>query len=400
MRISPEEAVSLELWDCLIKASDAIEQGKVISALRYYRSVMPNLVIDNTPRWSAINADYTVPSLNGLCRLLWGYYTFTQTWQAWNYIAIPIFERSALLSLPLAERLTLLAIHGWAMIRRYPLISIIREQEAALEMSRFDNDLNWQNAHHHLILCYAYTLAFEENRALKHGLEAQHIFADLGSVYGAMRTYEMMGTAYYTAWKYDEALAYYARLEVLINQTGNEAAPMHPYYGQGWAYLGLKSYDEALRYFRIGQEMKMQHDLLYDAARCLYAEGYTRFRQGDFVGAIECHQTALKTFCDDDHYLLNLYNFGQGSRSIPMMATCLHNLALVYEYQGRFRKAFEEEKRAVEWQKQLDDPGQSADFLRRAIYLSIRSGKWNYTMGYLVAYFRLRLKYRVPGFRF
>lgn len=400
LSLSPEEAVSLELWSGLTSASKAVEQGQFVSALSTYNDLMPNIMSDDQPKWLNICTDTAQPSLNGMCLYLSGYYTFTHTWQGWNHISRPIFDHSKLKSLSLCERLSLLAIRGWATIRRRSLVEIIQEQEEALELARSSHQLSMEAGHHHLMLCYAYTLAFEEEKSLEHGQEAQYMFEECGSKYGVLRAFEMLGTAYYTAWKYDEALSCYDQLEKLIHQIGSEAFPMLPFYGRGWSFLGLEQFEDALQCFRMGEIKKTQYGLLYDAARCVYAEGYTLFRQRDFEGALQRHHKALGVFCDDDHYSLNMYNFNQGSRSIPMMATCLHNIALIYEYQRRFYAAFREEERAVNWQRQLDDPGQSADFLRRAIYLSFRCGYWSKTLSYLSEYIRLRLKYKVPNLHY
>lgn len=394
--LSPQEAVSRQQWLCLVDAATAAENGHIISALDAYRQVVPNLLHEGTLRWANINPDQSVLSRNGMCRLLIPYYTLTQTWQAWRFVAQPILDEAIIHTLSPSERSILISAYGWATVRHRPLERIIDDQQTGLESCRSSGGMLLEAAHHHLMLSYCYTLAFEKEKSFVHAQSAHDLFTDAGSVWGLMRTDEIMGTAYYTAWMYEEAHTCYARLEERIAQIGNEAAPMRPFYGRGWVYLGQKNFTAALDCFQLGQALKQQTALHYDVARCQYAEGYTRFRQKDYQGARICHETALATFCNNDHFTLNLHNFGQGSRSVAMMAACLHNLALISEYRRRFRDAFAFELRAVTRQRELHDPGQMSDFLRRGIYLSGRCGRLDYTVKLALEYLQLRRRYKVP----
>jgi len=394
--LSPQEAVSRQQWLCLNDAATTAENGQIVSALDAYRRVVPNLADEGALRWSNADPDESVPSRNGVCRLMIPYYTLTQMWQAWRFLAQPVLNDPVFSTLCHSERSLLISAHGWATVRRRPLEHIIAEQQEALESCLESGEMLREAAHHYLMLSYCYTLAFEKEKSFAHAQFAYDLFADSGSVWGLMRADEIMGTAYYTAWMYDEAFICYDRLEQRIAQVGDEAAPMRPFYGRGWAYLGQKNFPAALECFQAGQVLKQQSNLSYDAARCQYAEGYTRFRQEDYPGARSCHESALATFCNDDHFALNLHNFNQGSRSAAMMAACLHNLALVDEYRHRYRNAFEFELRAITRQRELHDPGQLSDFLRRGIYLSGRCGRLDYMIKFALEYLQLRGRYKVP----
>jgi len=393
--LSPAEAISRQQWACLTEAADDAETGRIVSTLEKYRQVVPNLIVDGRLRWSNIEAEPEYPSRNGVCRLLRAYYTLTQMWPGWSFLVQPVLEPEILQTLLTFERARLISAHGWATIRRLPLPVVIARQEQALAACANPADA----AHHHLMLCHAYTLAFEYARSLDHGRRAEAEFSATGSVWDQMRMDEILGTAYYTASKYDEALACYAHLEERIASIGAEAEPMRPFYALGWATLGQKDFVRAQAYFQSAYLQKINAGLVYDAGRSRYAEGYARFQEKDYSGARQCQEEALSIFCDNDHNVLNQHNFGQGSRSTIMIATCLHQIALIAERTHRFREAYMHERRAVAHQRDLDDPGQLADFLRRAPYHAALSGHLTHVLGYLREYIQLRLRHRVPGFR-
>jgi tetratricopeptide (TPR) repeat protein len=402
-RRSPKEVVSLYTWQNLRQSYTDIRQAKVLDAMTIYAEIIPQVqqykAILNHP-WQIISDQLIEPSWNWASVYLREYFYLRQTWADWYYFFADLFQKQNWQTISLECQSQLISTRGWASIRKRYLKEVISEQLNFLDKMKIlkeNQDVNLLKSMHFIVLSYAHTLSFDQSKSFKYAYQAIDLLEPSTEPYYVMRAYEILGTAFYTFGKYDEALECYYKISETIQPEHDSPNPLEPYYGRGWAYIGNRQLEYALDAFQRGFNQKLQASLYYDAARCKYGLGYTYFLLGNYLDAQQALNEALRVFCDD-HFDLNTYSNRNSIVSPAMTAACLHVLALVYERCDEFEKAIKHEEQALSWQREIDDPGQLSDMLRRAIRLNLKSGRFMSIPKYIQEIVSLRLSYRIPTF--
>jgi tetratricopeptide (TPR) repeat protein len=378
-----------------------MRQAKVDDAVEIYSQSIPKIWeyrAGANNHWRIIAEQTDIPSWNWAGAYLREYFYVRQTWFGWEHFTSGLFDTSEWQQIPFSCQSLLSSTSGWASVRRRSLREVISDQISFLADDRWrgtNTELVFLKSLHFMVLCYAHTLSFNQRKALVYAHSAIEMLDSETEPYYAIRAHDLLGTVFYTFGQYDQALQSYTRSKEIVQNVGQSAMPLTPYYGEGWAYIGKRELQKALDAFRDGYLLKYGYALHYDAARCKYGEGYTQFLQGNYEDALQTLYEALSIFCDD-HFDLNSSSNQNSVVSPAMAAACSHVLAIVYEKQGNIKKALRHETQAVDWQREIEDPGQLSDMLRRAVKLNLQSFQFVDVLRYLFEFVRLRLRYRVP----
>jgi tetratricopeptide (TPR) repeat protein len=335
-----------------------------------------------------------------MCILTGEFFGLEHRWQSWLLLTAPLFKREEWNALPFAVQAQLAVLRGWAGFKRtgYTLRKTIRQQIQFLRMWQAQPNPDVSTlAGHHLVLCFAYTLAFRFPQAREYGLQAQCLYAQTNSLYHQFRTLDMLGTLEYTAGQYDAALAWQDQAAALVHSK-EQAEFLTVDYTRGWVKIGQGRYDEAIACFQRARILREYQGLSYDSARCLYAEAYACFRKQDdptFARTRKLLRRANHIFFDDQPSKL-----ADGTQTplfaYPMRAACLHIDGLTLEYQRQYRSALTCFENAIGFQRKVNDPGQMSDMLRRAMYNALKCGRFDRFLVHQIAFIILRLRFRVP----
>lgn len=340
------------------------------------------------------------PSLNWLCLYLNEFYQALMTWTGWRCLSAGIWSQTGLNQLPLPVWSRLVSAQGWSDFRRESLRRIMATQTEALDRLQ-GKGLVFEESLHHMIISYAHQLAFHDRLSQYHVEESLARLDAQAEPYYAMRAMLMCGTMHRTFGRLEKSLEIYDKQQAIAEQVGAHDTPLSPDFARGWTYVGMGKLADAIKSFQRAVTHAQKHTLLYEEARYLNGLGYTLFRQGDYDAALQTFQRAIRVYWDENRDDFISYNLGHKTDTPYMRALCLHNVALVKEYQGgaeNLRQALKWEHSALELQRPVDDPGPLCDMLRRAIRLSrkvrnpIALGKHTLALG------RLRLRYPIPVF--
>jgi tetratricopeptide (TPR) repeat protein len=403
----PSSIASQRVWNALKRADCLLFSGMVGEALDVYRDVQREVVAFlTTPQslWAATSVESEdQPSLSTVCCLIGEFYGLEHRWQTWLILAAPLFKDSVWRTLPFPVRARLTVLRGWATFKRkgFTLNGITRQQWHCLRewRQREQTDL-FTIAGHHLVLCYAYTLAFRFKKAREHGQEALKLFEQTGSPYYCFKALDVLGALEYTAGQYDAATNWHQRADDLSRAT-IQGGMLTTDFTHGWVLIGQKRFDEAVTRFQRAYALKEYQGIYYDAARCIYAEAYARFRLNDdpaYSAASSCLQRAKRFFFEELRPDADADGIQTAALAYPMKAACLHVEGLILEYQKQFCAALRKFEAAIAFQREVNDPGQMSDMLRRAIYNAWRCRRLDRMVVHGVMFLLLLLRFRVPVF--
>lgn len=401
--VFPSPTASRRVWEALHRADTLLFSGRVGDALDVYRDVQREAVTFLTTAQSSwrviVSESPQQPSLAGACALMGEFYGLENRWQAWLVLAEPLFDRAVWHTLPFPVRARLTALRGWAGFKRkgFTLNGIAQDQWCYLRAWRRQAQQDsFTIADHHLVLCFAYTLAFRPKKARHHGQTALHLFQQIGSPYACFKALGMLGTLDYTDKKYSAAAQWHDQADAL-SHTVIQGGMLTTDYTRGWVLIGQKCYDQAVLHFQRAHDLNEYQGMDYDAARCIYAESYARFRLHDdpaYTASKKRLQQAKRFFFealqpDPDGIQAPTYAY-------PMKAACLHIDGLIFEYQEQFSAALCKLENAIAFQREVNDPGQMSDMRRRALYNAWRCRRIDRMIIHGVMFLILLLRFRVP----
>ncbi|CAG0945702.1 hypothetical protein ANRL1_02514 [Anaerolineae bacterium] len=404
----PASTASQRVWNALKRADRLLFSGTLGEALDVYHDVQREVVAFlTTPQssWTVASSETEGhPSLSAACCLIGEFYGLENRWQAWSILAAPLFNDSVWHSLPFPMRARLMVLRGWSAFKRkgFTLNGVIRQQQHCLQEWRQQRQADlFTIAGHHLVLCFAYTLAFRFQKARKHGQEALKLFEQTGSPYYCFKALDMMGTLEYTARQYDAATHWHQQADDL-SRANLQGGMLTTDFTRGWVLIGqggFENFDKAIARFQRAYALKEYQGLYYDAARCIYAEAYACFRLHDdpaYSASSERLKRAKHFFFEELRPDADADGIQTPALAYPMKAACLHVEGLILEYQKQFCAALRKFESAVAFQREVNDPGQMSDMLRRAIYNAWRCRRIDRMIIYGVMFIILLLRFRVP----
>lgn len=401
----PSSTVSRRVWDALNRADHLLFEGAIGDALDVYHDIQREVVAFlTTPQSSWAFASIETeghPSLSAACCLIGEFYGLENRWQAWLILAAPLFNDSVWRTLSFPVRARLMVLRGWAAFKRkgFTLNGVVRQQQHCLQEWRQQRQADlFTIAGHHLVLCFAYTLAFRFKKARQQGQEALRLFEQTGSPYYCFKALDMMGTLEYTAGQYDAATQWHQQADDLSRAT-LQGGMLTTDFTRGWVLIGQQSFREAVTRFQRAYALKEYQGIYYDAARCIYAEAYAYFRMHDdpaYSASSGRLKRAKHFFFEELRPDADADGIQTLALAYPMKAACLHVEGLILEYQKQFCAALRKFESAVAFQREVNDPGQMSDMLRRAIYNAWRCHRIDRMVIYGVMFLILLLRFRVP----
>jgi len=393
---TPTDVISYGDWQQLREAHWLMRRAHVGKALKLYEELLSN-DFERYFRDSiwGIEDSHETPSLNWALVYLGEYFMKIKVWTQWRHLSEFVFPHYETLTDICKSRL--ISIQGWALISAKGF----RSQDVALAQRELLDTLSitsFEEGLHHIILSHIHKLLRHPKEALKHGHAAVDCFSLDQEPFYTMRSTEFLAASYYFFHKdfqgYDKkAIEIYQQVHIMADTIGKEAETEKPYYSQGWTYLETGNLEQASECFISARIIAMRHNLKFDRAYTQYGEAYLLTLSNHPEAAIQILKQALDVFWGSTDDVVSSKQFKE-QVSILMTGICLHVLALTYERIGNLDDALMQEKKALQWLRQMDMPVYLDNTIQHLTKLYWKNGLWLSSIRYSVEHFYLNRKLR------
>jgi tetratricopeptide (TPR) repeat protein len=367
---------SLRAWQAIQRAHHMMCRAEYFQALKEYRRELKKLRTYLTlPDWCSLSNSEDRPSRNWLCVYLFEYYQISHGWQGWRWLAQPVLKSPDLEKLSLRAWSRFQSALGWSYVRYKPLKEIRRMQHAALERLAGQN-MPFEEALHHFVLCQVEQIAVRQAQANYHAESALALLKFEETPFYVMRTLFVHNNMYRIMREYDKAQALVDQLREYAEQKGVLRTALGPHIVQGWIHSDLEEYDRAEACFQEAIDFLDEQRLPYERGRALYALGRLHLWHRGFDMAEKLITEAISIYSDDTRYddPDYVHYLKQGTRSVVAQATYQNVLVSVLAERGQIDLAVEIEQEVLFLLKDVDDRGTHYDILNTLARLHAKKG--------------------------